>query len=122
MVLDKLSETLTGVIKRITQASFIDEGFVKEVVRDLQRALLVSDVNVKLVMELSQRIEERAVKQKPIAGLTKKEHVIKVLYEELIVLLGEKQDYHLPSKTRIMLIGIQGSGKTTTAVKLAKFF
>ena len=72
MVLDKLSETLTGVIKRITQASFIDEGFVKEVVRDLQRALLVSDVNVKLVMELSQRIEERAVKQKPIAGLTKK--------------------------------------------------
>lgn len=122
MVLDKLSESLTGVIKKITSASFIDERFVKEVVRDIQRALLVSDVNVKLVMELSRRIEERSIKQKPIPGLTKKEHVIKVVYEELIAFLGEKQDYHIPSKTRVMLIGIQGSGKTTTAVKLAKFF
>jgi signal recognition particle subunit SRP54 len=122
MVLDKLSDSLTGVIKKITGASFIDEKFVKEVVKDIQRALLVSDVNVKLVMELSRKIEERAVKQKAIAGLTRKEHVIKVVYEELISLLGEKQDYRLPSKTRVMLIGIQGSGKTTSTVKLAKFF
>jgi signal recognition particle subunit SRP54 len=122
MVLDKLSDSLTGVIKKITQASFIDEKFVKEVVRDIQRALLVSDVNVKLVMDLSKRIDERALKQKAIAGLTKKEHIIKVVYEELIALLGEKQDYKIPSKTRVMLIGIQGSGKTTTSVKLAKFF
>jgi signal recognition particle subunit SRP54 len=122
MVLDKLSESLTDVIKKITKASFIDEKFVKEVVKDIQRALLVSDVNVKLVMELSKRIEERALQQKAIAGLTKKEHVIKIVYEELIALLGEKQDYQLPSKTKVMLIGIQGSGKTTTSVKLAKFF
>jgi signal recognition particle subunit SRP54 len=122
MVLDKLSDSLTGVIKKITQASFIDEKFVKEVVKDIQRALLVSDVNVKLVMELSRRIEERTVKQKAIAGLSKKEHVIKVVYEELIALLGEKQEFRIPSKTRVMLIGIQGSGKTTTTVKLAKFF
>jgi signal recognition particle subunit SRP54 len=122
MVLDKLSESLTGVIKKITNASFIDEKFVKEVVRDLQRALLTSDVNVKLVMELSKCIEERAVKQKAIAGLTKKEHIIKVVYEELITLLGEKQEFKIPSSTRVMLIGIQGSGKTTTSVKLAKFF
>ncbi|RMF91284.1 MAG: signal recognition particle protein [Methanobacteriota archaeon] len=122
MVLDKLSDSLTGVIKKITRAPFIDEKLVKEVVRDIQRSLLVSDVNVRLVMDLSKRIEERALQQKAIAGLTKKEHVIKVVYEELISLLGEKQDYHLPTKTRVMLIGIQGSGKTTTSVKLAKFF
>jgi signal recognition particle subunit SRP54 len=73
-------------------------------------------------MELSKKIEERALKQKAIAGLTKKEHIIKIVYEELIALLGKKQDYKIPSKTRVMLIGIQGSGKTTTSVKLAKFF
>jgi signal recognition particle subunit SRP54 len=122
MVLDKLSESLTGVIKKITNSSFIDEKFVKEVVRDLQRALLTSDVNVKLVMELSKRVEERSIEQKAIAGLTKKEHIIKVVYEELITLLGEKQEYKIPASTRVMLIGIQGSGKTTTSVKLAKFF
>ncbi len=122
MVLDKLSESLTGVIKKITSTPFIDEKFVKEVVRDIQRALLASDVNVSLVMELSKRIEEKALNQKPVAGLTKKEHVIKVVYEELTALLGEKTDYHLPTKTRVMMIGIQGSGKTTTSVKLARFF
>ncbi len=122
MVLDKLSESLTGVIRKITSASFIDEKFVKEVVRDIQRSLLTSDVNVKVVMELSRRIEERSLKQSPIPGLTKREHVIKVVYEELTALLGGKQEYRIPSKVRIMLIGIQGSGKTTTTVKLASFF
>lgn len=122
MVLDKLSDSLTGVIKKISSAPYIDEKFIKEVNRDIQRALLTSDVNVLLVKELSKKIEERGLKQKPISGITKKEHVIKVVYEELIALLGEKQDYKLPTKTRIMLIGIQGSGKTTTAVKLARFF
>ncbi len=121
MVLDKLSDSLTGVIRKITSAQFIDEKFVKEVTRDIQRALLTSDVNVQIVMEFSKRIEERALKQKALPGLTKKEHIIKVVYEEMIALLGEKQDYHLPTKTRVMLIGIQGSGKTTTSVKLAKF-
>ncbi|MFV2040581.1 MAG: signal recognition particle protein Srp54 [Candidatus Hydrothermarchaeales archaeon] len=120
-MLDRLSDSLTGVIKKITNASFIDEKFVKEVVRDIQRALLTSDVNVAVVMELSKRIEARSLEQQAIAGLTKKEHVIKVVYEELIALLGEKQEYRLPTKTRIMLIGIQGSGKTTSSVKLAKF-
>ena len=61
MVLDKLSDSLTGVIKKITNASFIDEKLVKEVVRDIQRALLTSDVNVKVVMELSKRIEARSL-------------------------------------------------------------
>jgi signal recognition particle subunit SRP54 len=122
MVLDKLSESLSAVVKKITQASYIDEKFVKEVVKDVQRALLMADVNVRLVMNISKRIESRALEQKAIAGLTKKEHVLKVVYEELMDLLGEKQDYRIPAKTRVLLIGIQGSGKTTTAVKLAKFF
>ncbi len=121
MALEKLGEALTGVIKKITLASLVDERLVKEVVRDIQRALLSSDVNVKLVMALSKTIEERALKEKPKAGLSKKEHVVTLIYEELVRLLGKKQEF-VPQKSKIMLVGLQGSGKTTTAVKLAKFY
>lgn len=121
MALEKLGEALTGVIKKITLASLVDEKLVKEVVRDVQRALLQADVNVKLVMTLSKTIEERALKEKPRAGLSKKEHVVTIVYEELVRLLGKKQEF-LPKKSRIMLVGLQGSGKTTTAIKLAKFY
>ncbi len=119
MTLDKLSESLTKVVKKITFATFIDEKFVKEIVRDIQRALLSADVNVKLVFDLSKRIEERALKEKP-KGLGKKEHVLRIVYEELVKLVGKKKN--IPLKAKIMLVGIQGSGKTTTVAKLAKFY
>lgn len=121
MVLEKLGESLSSVVRRITLAGVVDERLVKEVVKEVQRALLSSDVNVKLVMELSKRIEERSLKEKPKAGLGKKEQVLTVLYEELSQLLGRKREF-LPGKSRIMLVGLQGSGKTTTIAKLAKFF
>ncbi|MDI6655763.1 MAG: signal recognition particle receptor subunit alpha, partial [Candidatus Hydrothermarchaeota archaeon] len=114
-------EALTGVIKKITSAGLVDEKLVKEVVKDIQRALLQADVNVKLVMALSRTIEERALKEKPRAGLSKKEHAATIVYEELVRLLGRKQEF-VPKKSKIMLVGLQGSGKTTTAVKLAKFY
>lgn len=122
MVLEKLSESLSSVVKKITLAGLVDERLVKEVVRDIQRALLSADVNVKLVMELSKRIEERALKEKPKAGLGRKEHVVRIVYEELVSLLGRAQDYQLLAKGKVMLVGLQGSGKTTTAVKLARFY
>jgi len=94
-------------------------------VRDIQRALLQADVNVKLVLEISKRIEERALKEKVPPGISRREHVIKVVYEELTRFLGEKPT---PLKTEpgkrkvLMLVGIQGSGKTTGAAKLARYF
>jgi len=103
----------------------VDEAAVKELVRDIQRALLQSDVNVQLVLEISKRIEERALKEKMPPGISRREHVIKVVYEELTRFVGEKPvPLNVePGKRRIiMLVGIQGSGKTTTAAKLARFY
>ncbi|NOZ76465.1 MAG: signal recognition particle protein [Euryarchaeota archaeon] len=122
MVLDKLGESLSGVVRKITRASYVDAGLVKEVVRDIQRALLTSDVNVKLVMELSKKIETRALQEKPKPGLSRKEHVIHIVYEELVALVGRGDGFRLPTRARIMMIGLQGSGKTTSSVKLARFF
>ena len=103
----------------------VDEETVRELVRDIQRSLLQADVNVKLVFDLSKRIEERALKEKVPPGIPRREHVIKVVYEELTRLLGER---HIPIRIKpgkrnvLMLVGIQGSGKTTTAAKLARYF
>jgi len=125
LVLEKIGSSIYESLKKIFGASVIDEYVVKELVRDLQRTLLQADVNVRLVLELSKRIEERALKEKIPPGIPRKEHVIKVVYEELVRLLGEKPVplTVTPGKRNVfMLVGIQGSGKTTTAAKLARYF
>lgn len=125
MALDKLSSSLTDAIKKLFKAGVIDEAAVKELVRDIQRALLQADVNVKLVLQISKSIEERALKEKVPPGVSRREHVIKVVYEELTKFIGDKP---VPLKIEpgkrktIMLVGIQGSGKTTHAAKLARYF
>ena len=125
MVLDRLGTSLYGALKKVFRASVVDEATVKELVRDIQRALLQADVNVKLVLEISKRIEERALKEKVPPGIARREHVIKVVYEELTRFVGDKPvPIKLePGKRKIlMLVGIQGSGKTTVASKLARYF
>lgn len=125
MVLDRLGSSLNDALKKIFRAPVMDEKTVKELVRDLQRALLQADVNVKLVLEVSKRIEERALKEKIPPGVSRREHVVKVVYEELTRFLGEKPASLKiePGKRMVlMLVGIQGSGKTTASGKLAKYF
>jgi signal recognition particle subunit SRP54 len=103
----------------------VDEAAIKELVKDLQRGLLQADVNVDLVLQLSSRITERAIKEALPPGIPRREHVIKVLYEELTKFLGEEPAGTLipAGKTYVMMmVGIQGSGKTTSAVKLTKFY
>jgi len=103
----------------------VDEAAVKELVRDLQRTLLQADVNVDLVLQLSSKIQERAISETLPPGVSRREHVIKVLYEELTRFLGEEPSGTLIPQGRtfvIMMVGIQGSGKTTSAVKIARFY
>lgn len=125
MALDKLGSSLTSAIKKLFRAGVVDEAAVKELVRDIQRALLQADVNVQLVLEISKRIEERALNEKVPPGISRREHVIKVVYEELTRFVGDKP---VPLKVEpgkkkiLMLVGIQGSGKTTHAAKLSRYF
>jgi signal recognition particle subunit SRP54 len=103
----------------------VDEATVKDLVKDLQRALLQADVNVQLVLAMSKNIEDRALKEKVPPGVSRHEHVIKVVYEELTRFLGEKPvplKIEPGKRTALMLVGIQGSGKTTNTAKLARYF
>jgi len=123
MVLEKLGDSLKNTLSKISKSLFVDEKLINELVKDIQRALLQSDTNVQLVFDLSKKIKERASEATP-AGITKREHLITVVYEELTNFLGkEAHEIKITKKpTQIMLVGLFGSGKTTTAGKLAKFY
>jgi len=123
--LDSLGKSLGDAIKKLLRLPIVDEKAIRELVKDIQRILLAADVNVNLVLQISKNVEQRSIKETLPPGVSRREHVIKVLYEEITHFLGEK-----PTKlslesghtTVIMLVGIQGSGKTTGAVKLARFY
>ena len=124
MALERLGSSIYGALKKVFKAAVVDEATVKELVRDIQRALLQADVNVQLVLDISKRIENRALKEELPPGISRKEHVVKVVYEEITRFLGEKPVPLKvePGKRRIiMLVGIQGSGKTTASAKLARY-
>lgn len=122
-MLDNLKNNLRSAIKKIVKSSGIDEELIKELSKDVQRALLQSDVNVRLVLEITKHLEERSLNETPPPGLSRKDHIVKILYDELAKLLGKETDFNFkPGKlNKIMLLGIQGSGKTTVCAKLAKF-
>ncbi|MBN2420723.1 signal recognition particle protein [Candidatus Woesearchaeota archaeon] len=124
MVLDKLGTSLKDTLTKIKNAVFVDERLINELIKEIQKALLSGDVNVKLVLELTKKIKERALKEEPPGGLTKKEYLVNIVYQELVNFLGEeKQPIKTDKKqTRIMLVGLFGNGKTTTAGKLGKYF
>lgn len=121
-MLDSLSSKLRESLERLARLGVVDKTAVEELVRDIQRALLAADVDVELVFQLSEQIKDKALQEKIPSGLTRKEHVIKVVYEELTNILGkEKPAVELKPK-KILLIGLFGSGKTSTAAKLARFY
>ncbi|MFB6161079.1 MAG: signal recognition particle protein Srp54 [Haloferacaceae archaeon] len=121
MVLDDLGSSLRGTLDKLRGKSRIDEDDVSEVVKEIQRSLLQADVDVDLVMELSNSIEERALEEEPPAGTSARDHVLKIVYEEMVDLVGDSTEIPLEPQT-IMLAGLQGSGKTTTAAKMAWWF
>ena len=121
MVMEGLGKSLRDVLKKITGASSVDENLIKEISKDLQRALLQADVNVQLVLELTSVVQERALNEKPPAGKSAKDHVVGIIYDEMVSLLDNGEGLANKPQT-IMMVGLYGQGKTTTTGKLANYF
>ena len=120
-MLDTLSTSLKDALKKLAGKTVVDRAAVDELIKDLQRALISSDVNVKLVMELSKAIRTRALDEQLAKGTNVREHVLRIVYQELVRLVWASADVRLEPQT-ILMAGLQGSGKTTTTAKLARYF
>lgn len=116
-----LGQKLRETLAKITNRPYVDEASVKALIKDLQKVLISSDVSVKLVFELSKRIEQKALKTDKMEALSLREHVLKVVYDELVAMMGEGYSPKLEKHT-VLLCGLFGSGKTTTAGKLAYYY
>jgi signal recognition particle subunit SRP54 len=122
---DSLTGKLEAVFKKLRGRGVLKEDDVKEALREVRLALLEADVNFKVVKDFINRVQARAVGQEILSSLTPGQQVIKIVHEELATLLGGTQaKLHLSPNppTVIMMVGLQGSGKTTTSGKLAKNF
>ncbi len=123
MVLEKLGQSLKNTMEKIARSVFVDDSLLNELIKDIQRSLLEADVNVHLVFDLTNKIKERAKKEESPSTITKKEQLINIVYEELVNFLGEETSIDIKKKPfKIMLVGLYGNGKTTTAGKLANYY
>jgi len=118
--LSKLKEAVAGFLKGSGSYREAVNNFIKE----LQKTLIKSDVNVKVVLELTKEIKEKALESEPPPGVLRREWFIKIVYDSLVELFGGEAPEITPKKLPwvIMLVGIQGAGKTTTAGKIAYFY
>jgi len=116
-----LGKGLRTALAKLSGAKLVDEAAVKEFLRDVQRVLISSDVPIKLVFELSKRIEKNVLGQEQASGISLREQVVRSIYDELVALLGERYEPDLKPR-KILLLGLYGSGKTTTCGKVAQFY
>jgi signal recognition particle subunit SRP54 len=121
MVLDDLGTSLRGTLDDLRGKSRITEDDIDKVVKEIQRSLIQADVDIELVRDLSDSIKERALEEEPPGGTSARDHVLKIVYEEMVDLVGDSTDLPLEEQT-ILLAGLQGSGKTTSAAKMAWWF
>jgi len=124
-MLERLGEVLRKATDKVANAIFLDKNLVDSIIKDLQRALIEADVNIMLVKELSDKIRKISIDER-IKDIEKKEHIIKLLHDELTKILGENKQIILKKGTKtqnkIMLLGLYGAGKTTTISKLGNYF
>ncbi len=122
MVLDSLGNSLQGALDSLRgKRGKLTEEDIEPIIKEIQRALLESDVDVQLVMDVSSRIKDRALDEDPPTGVSAREHVLNAVYEELTGIVGESAEIPLERQT-ILLAGLQGAGKTTTSAKIAWWF
>ena len=120
-MLDKLSSMLKKTTDKIANAIFLDKNLVDSIIKELQRALIEADVNVQLVLEITQKIKKEALDER-LKGIEKKEHIIKLLHDELRSILGEEKTITIEKHNVFMMLGLYGAGKTTTISKLALYY
>ena len=125
MAFESLSEKLSAAFKKLRSKGKLNESDIKEAMREVKLALLEADVNYKVVKDFVRTVSERAVGQDVLESLTPAQQVIKIVNEELTALMGgENARLEFPSKPPcvVLMCGLQGSGKTTHAAKLARYF
>lgn len=120
-MLEKIGNSLQNGIKKISNAIFVDKKLIDEIIKDIQRSLIEADVNVELVFQLSQKIRSLAIDEK-IKGVEKKEQLVKLIHDQLEILVGSGKEIKFGKKTRILFLGLYGSGKTTSISKLAFYY
>ncbi|MBT4294602.1 MAG: signal recognition particle protein [Candidatus Marinimicrobia bacterium] len=121
MMLEQLSQNLEGVFKKLRGQGKLSEANISDAMREVRRALLEADVNYKVVRTFVNSVKEKALGSEVLRSITPGQQIVKIIHEELIILLGEKSvDLELSGNPAIiLLVGLQGSGKTTTSAKLA---
>ena len=121
-MLKKIGEAIRRATNKITNSIFVDKKLIDSVIRDLQRALIEADVNISLIKEISDKIRKTSL-DKNVKEIDKKEHLIKLLHDEMLSILGDSKELKLEKKQeRIILVGLYGAGKTTTIAKLGNYF
>jgi len=120
---EQLSSRLSATLRQLSGKGVLSEDDVKEGLREIRRILLEADVSFDLTRQFLERVQEKAVGQQLVKAVRPGQQLVKIVYDELVVMLGEKQAplaFASVPPTVILLVGLQGSGKTTTAGKLAK--
>jgi len=120
---EELSDKLSGVLDRFRQRGVLTEPMIREGLREVRRVLLEADVHFQVTRDFLTKVEQRALGEKVLKSVAPGQQIVKIVHDELVALLGEKREglkVASVGPTIVLLVGLQGSGKTTTAGKLAK--
>ena len=121
MALEGLRRGIQGALGRLRGKRTIDEEELRAMVRDLRRALLAADFNVRQTKEITDRLERRMKEDEPRPGVTLQTHAMNIIYMELVRMLGTPKEI-IPFNQRVLLVGLYGQGKTTTTAKIAAWW
>ncbi len=124
MVFSTLGKSLSGVMRKLMGKGVVDEALIKELKNEIFKALLEADVDFDIAYAVAERVEQRSLTEPLPKGITRRQQIINIVYEELTRVMGEKPYPLNLQKGRpniVLMVGIQGSGKTTTTAKLARY-